>query len=262
MAHRSGRVCVGSGGGGRRTRRGGAALPPAMVAAGSGEGSRRGRRSCGHSGTLRPTDRPPLPAAGRRRKAHGGSEREVGPCWAAVPRGCGERGSSLLRSPRAGLAWSERDRGTGGGTSCAPASPTPHPLAGLWVEKQPRNTWVGAGRRLCQHGDVSGAASAGRPAAPGPALRPGPASRRCPAPPPPDRLPLPSSRRRPAPLRSGASRGCPSSPELLPALPGNPQRRCRAGRAQFVRCWHEVKIMSAVGGGGLPGKPGVRVLLV
>lgn len=188
-----------------------------MVAPSRGEGSQRGPPRCGHSGVPRPPA--PAPRGLQRRERCAGL-----PCWGA--RGGKLRGAGQLASPGPpGRARLER------AVTEARAAARRSTHTCLWMEKQSLNTWVGTRPRLCQQGAVRGAASAGRPAARGPALRPGP-----------------TSRRRPAPFR--CLPGCLSSLELplLPALPGNLQRWCRVGRTKFVCCSHEVKIARALGG--------------
>lgn len=189
------------------------------AAAGRGDGIQlRG----GHRGT--PVPPASLSPAGRDKEgapcSRGGSEREVGSGLRCCGRG--PRAGTLQGTPRSGLAWGGRDRGTAGAASS-------------------RTRQSVGGRAAAEHVGGSGTASvAARSRERG--------GRR-------GRAPL-----RPAPLRCLPGR--PSSLQL-PALPGSPQRCCRAGRTQSVWCSHKVKIMRALGGGGRQsGKSGVRVLLV
>lgn len=163
----------------------------------------------GHRGT--PVRPDPFPPAAGIRKGH--------PAVAEAPKGRWARAALPCRGP-SGLGPCEESPGQGspeaGVTGARPAPRRPVDAC-LWVEERPRNTWVGAGRRLCRHGAGSGAGGGAA-------------------------LPL-----RPAPLLRCLP-GCPSSPEL-PALPGSLQRCCRAGRTRFVRCSRKVKIMRALGVG-------------
>lgn len=117
----------------------------------------RGRDSAAAAEGWAPRDARPtgLPSPGGRDKERapcgcGGSEREwawdAQPCWGPGPRAGTLQGTPAQGSPEAGVT----------GARAAPRRPV---HACLWVEKRPRNTWVGAGRRLCRHGAVSGAGS-------------------------------------------------------------------------------------------------------
>lgn len=161
----------------------------------------------------RPTD--PAPRGGKERKGTpcscGSSEREVGPGWAAVP---GSPGWEAAGSRAARLPGAPGQGSPGAGvTGARAAARRPTHVCG-WKGNREARGWERD--RVCASTDVTGAANAGRPAARGPALRPGPASRR-----------------RPAPLR--CLPGCPSSLELplLPAPPREPAAVVPSGKDEI-----------------------------
>lgn len=88
----------------------------------------------------------------------GGRDKEGAPWVVEAPKGRWARAALPCRGPRAGTLHGTPGQGSPeAGVTGAQAAP-PRPVhACLWVEKRPRNTWVGAGRRLCQRGAGSGA---------------------------------------------------------------------------------------------------------